>query len=100
MLTFGDHDRESIQFVVEEIEKVSYVIIPCAIKLMEDEKGKVEVDELYLGFYLIHLLYIILPCGFIELLGVYKVRKKENKQIKWLLWVLSMSYLSLIVHIL
>jgi hypothetical protein len=51
---------------------------------MEDEKGKVEVDELYLGFYLIHVLYIILPCGFTELLGVYKVGKEEirtNKMI-------------------
>jgi hypothetical protein len=49
---------------------------------MEDEEGKVELDELYLGFYLIHVLYIILPCGFIELLGVYKVGKEENKQLK------------------
>jgi hypothetical protein len=45
---------------------------------MEDEEGKVEIDELYLGFCLIHVFYIILPCGFIELLGVYKVKKKEN----------------------
>jgi hypothetical protein len=46
---------------------------------MEDEKRKVEVDELDLGFYLIHILFIILPFGFTKLLGVYKVGKKENK---------------------
>jgi hypothetical protein len=46
---------------------------------MEDEEGKVEVDELYLGFCVIHIIYIILPCGFIELLGVYKVGKEENR---------------------
>jgi len=51
---------------------------------MEDEEGKVEVDELYLGFCLIHVLYKILPCGFKKLLGVYKVGKlkiKTNKMI-------------------
>ncbi len=60
-------------------QKRSYVILTGVIKLMEDEEGKVEVDELYLGFYLIHVLYIILPCGFTKLLGVYKVGKKINK---------------------
>jgi hypothetical protein len=28
-----------------ETEKKGYVILPCAIKLIEDEEGKVEVDE-------------------------------------------------------
>jgi len=28
---------------------------------------------------LIHVLYIILPCGFTKLLEVYKVNKEENK---------------------
>jgi hypothetical protein len=79
LLTFGDHARDTIQFVVGEIEEEGYVIFPYAIKLMEDEEGKVEVDELDLGFYLIHVLYIILPCGFTKLLGVYKVGKKENR---------------------
>jgi hypothetical protein len=46
---------------------------------MEDEKRKVEVDELDLGLCLIHVLCINLPCGFIKLLGVYKVGQKENR---------------------
>ncbi len=91
MLTFGNHVRELIQFVVGKIEEECYVILPCAIKLMEDGKGKVEVDELDLGFCLIHILYIILPCGFTELLGIIKVGKKKINQIKKLLWVLNKS---------
>ncbi len=63
MLTFGNHIRESIQFVIRETEKEGYVILPCAIKLIEDEEGKVEVDELYLGFYLIPcILYNFTLC--------------------------------------
>jgi hypothetical protein len=46
---------------------------------MEDEEGKIEVDELDLGFYLIHVLYIILPCEFTKLLGVYRVGREENR---------------------
>jgi hypothetical protein len=46
---------------------------------MENKKGKVEVNKLDLGLRLIRVLYIILPCGFIELLGVYRVRKEENR---------------------
>jgi hypothetical protein len=49
---------------------------------MEDEEGKVQVDKLYLGFYLIHVLYIILPSGFIELLGLYRVGKESNRSNK------------------
>ncbi len=79
MLTFGDHVGDSIQIVVGETKKEGYVILPCVIKLMKDEKGKVEVDELDLGLCLIHVLYIILPCGFIELLGVYRGGKEENR---------------------
>jgi hypothetical protein len=44
---------------------------------MEDEEGKVEINELYLGLCIIHVLYIILPCEYIELLEVYKVGKKN-----------------------
>jgi hypothetical protein len=44
LLTFGNHISESIQFVVRKTEKEGYVILPCAIKLMKDEEGKVEVD--------------------------------------------------------
>ncbi len=32
-----------------------------------------------MGLCLIHVLYIILPCEFIELLGVYKVGQEENR---------------------
>ncbi len=79
LVTFSNHVGDSIQIVVGEIEEEGYVILPYAIKLMEDEKGKVEVDELDLGLCLIHVLYIILPCGFTKLLGVYKVRQKKNR---------------------
>jgi hypothetical protein len=46
---------------------------------MENKKGKVEVNKLDLRLHLIHVLYIILPCGFIELLGVCRVGKEENR---------------------
>jgi hypothetical protein len=46
---------------------------------MEDEEGQVEMNELNLGFCLIHVLYIILFCGFTKLLGVYRVGKEENR---------------------
>ncbi len=77
LLTFGSHTRHSIQTVVGKTEEKGYVILPCEIKLMENEEGKVEV-ELDLGFCLIHLFYIILPRGFTKLLGVYRVGKEEN----------------------
>ncbi len=64
--------------LVGETEEEGYVILPYAFKLMEDEKEKVELYELDLGLCLIHVLYIILPCEFIELLGVYKVGQEEN----------------------
>ncbi len=79
MLTFGNHARDTIQFVVGETKEEGYVILLYVIKLMEDEEGKIEVDELDLGFYLIHVLYIILPCEFTKLLGVYRVGREENR---------------------
>jgi hypothetical protein len=82
LLTFGNHARDSIQIVVGETKVEGYVILPCAIKLMEDEKRKVEVDKLDLGFCLVHVLYIILPCGFPKLSGVYEVGQEENKSNK------------------
>jgi len=45
LLRFGDHARDSIQIVVGEIKEEGYVILPHVIKLMEDEKGKVEIDN-------------------------------------------------------
>ncbi len=70
---------------MEKIEKKGHVILPYAIKLMEIEEGKVEVDELNLGFCLIHVLYIIMPYGFIGLLGVYRVSKEENRASKMII---------------
>jgi len=64
---------------LEKTKEEGYVILPYAFKLMENEEGKVEIDELDLGFFLIHVLYIILPYGFTELLGVYRVNKEANK---------------------
>jgi hypothetical protein len=82
LLTFGNHVGDSIQIVVGETKEEGCVILPCAIKLMEDGKKKVGVNELDLGFCLIHVFYIVLPCGFIELLGTYKVGQEENKSNK------------------
>ncbi len=45
LLRFGAHARDSIQIVVGEIKEEGYVILPHVIKLMEDEKGKVEIDN-------------------------------------------------------
>jgi hypothetical protein len=49
---------------------------------MENEKGKIEINKL--GFCLIHVHYIIIPCGFTNLLRVYRVGNfflKTNKMI-------------------
>ncbi len=73
------------QFIVGKTEEEDYVILPCVIKLMEDEKGKVEVNKLDLGLCLINVLYIILPYWFIKLLGVYKVGQEENRSNKMII---------------
>jgi len=36
--------------LLEKIEEIGYVILFYAIQLMANEKGKVELDELNLGF--------------------------------------------------
>jgi hypothetical protein len=41
-------------------------------------KGKVEIDEIDLGFCLIHVFYMVLPCGYTNLMGVYKIEIKHN----------------------
>jgi hypothetical protein len=41
---------------------------------MEIEEGKMEIDENDLGFCLIHVLYMVLPCGYIDLMGAYKLK--------------------------
>ncbi len=60
---------------MEKNEEKGYVIYA-----MENEVGKVEVEKLDLGFCLIHVLYIILPCGFTKLLVVYKINKEEKNR--------------------
>jgi hypothetical protein len=49
---------------------------------MKIKEGKVKVDEIDLGFCLIHILYIIFPCGYTNILGVYKMGKKDNRMDK------------------
>jgi hypothetical protein len=39
---------------------------------MEIEEGKVEIDEIDLGFCLIHVFYMVLPNGYTYLMGVYR----------------------------
>jgi hypothetical protein len=58
---------------------------------MEDEEGKVQVNELDLGFYIIHVFSILLPCGCIESLEYIEWENNQIDQIKRLLWVLNMS---------
>jgi hypothetical protein len=45
---------------------------------MEIEERKVEIDEIDLGFYLIHVLYMVLPCGYIDLMGFYRIESKHS----------------------
>jgi hypothetical protein len=42
---------------------------------MEIEERKVEINEIDLGFCLIHVLYTILPCGYTDLMGVYIIER-------------------------
>jgi hypothetical protein len=46
---------------------------------MEIEEGKVEIDEIDLGFCLIHVLCRVLPCGYIYLMGAYIIEKKHSR---------------------
>jgi hypothetical protein len=45
---------------------------------MEVEEGKVEINEIDLGFCLIHVLYMVLPCGYIDLVGAYRIERKHS----------------------
>jgi hypothetical protein len=49
---------------------------------MEIEEGKVEIDEIDLGFCLIHVLYRVLPYGYTYLMGVYKFERKHSRMNK------------------
>jgi hypothetical protein len=46
---------------------------------MEIEKGKMEIDEIDLGFCLIHVLYKVLPCGYMDLMGAYRIERKQYR---------------------
>jgi hypothetical protein len=46
---------------------------------MEIEEGKVEMDEIDLGFFLIHVFYRVLPCGYIDLMGAYRIGRKHSR---------------------
>jgi hypothetical protein len=52
---------------------------------MEIEESKVEIDEIDLGYCLIHFLYMVLPCGYIDLMGAYRIEKKHNGMNKMIL---------------
>jgi hypothetical protein len=43
------------------------------------EERKVEIDEIDLGFCLIHVLYRALPCGYIDLMGAYRIGRKHSR---------------------
>jgi hypothetical protein len=43
------------------------------------KKGKMELDEIDMGFCYLHILVEINPCGFIEQLGEYQVVKLVAK---------------------
>jgi hypothetical protein len=49
---------------------------------MEIEKGKVGIDEIDLGFCLIHVLYKVLPCGYTYLMGVHRIERKHSRMNK------------------
>ncbi len=51
-------------------------------KLMERKEEKVEVDEIDLRFFLLHILFKVSPCGYVEVMGAYIVKKKRWKDSK------------------
>ncbi len=38
-----------------------------------------EIDEIDLGFCLIHVLYRVLPCGYTYLMGAHRIERKHSK---------------------
>jgi hypothetical protein len=58
---------------------------------MEMEKCKVEINEIDLRFCLFHILIMVLPCAFSNVLGIYiNLEKKVIELQKWLVWVQNM----------
>ncbi len=48
---------------------------------MEIEERKVEIDEIDeidLEFWLIHVLYGVLPCGYTNLMDAYRIEKEHS----------------------
>ncbi len=45
---------------------------------MEIKEGKMEIDEINLGFCLIRVLYMVLPCGYTNLMGAYRIERKHS----------------------
>jgi hypothetical protein len=45
---------------------------------MEIEEGKMKIDEIDLGFCLIHVLYMVLPRGYRKIIGAYRIERKHN----------------------
>jgi hypothetical protein len=43
---------------------------------MEIEEGKVEIEKIDLRFCLIHVFYMVLFCGYIDLMGAYRIKRK------------------------
>ncbi len=48
-------------------------------KLLEREEERIEVDEIDLIFCLLHILFKVSPCGYVEVMGAYRVKKKDEK---------------------
>jgi len=46
---------------------------------MESEEGKVEIEWIRFGIFLIHVLVIVLPYRSSNMLGVYKLEKKRGE---------------------
>jgi hypothetical protein len=67
---------------------------------MEREEERVEVNEIDLGFCLLHILFKVSPCGYVEAMGAYIVEKKdENIQKMTLLGIeLVITYSNLFTY--
>lgn len=65
-LTFGDHVGELKNFNME-----TFFNIQTNEESMEQEK--VEADEIDLGFCLIHVLIVFLPCEFLDIIRRYRL---------------------------
>jgi hypothetical protein len=56
---------------------------------MEIEEGKMEIDEIDLGFCLLHVCYKVLPCGYTNLMGAYRIERKHSRVNKMTIWGLN-----------